>query len=198
MTPWHWNRVHLVITKSIAHNSIRSSCNWTNKKYLHCNTFSRVWGIRANCRHWDAENSDDKKISQYCWKPCNSLFHFFDLKLWENGTSLLSSDPPWVMGTVPATTSALPALWNTINPIPDPDADPHPHRHLLYGGGYLCHDGGGRVEDGRGGRGGWQPAANVLVPDKHSDDDGNGKTYKEIFKNKHWRKLKQFKPVLVC
>ena len=36
--------------------------------------------------------------------------------------------------------------------------------HLLYGGGYLGHDGGGRVEDGRGGGGGGQAATDVLVP----------------------------------
>ena len=36
--------------------------------------------------------------------------------------------------------------------------------HLMYGGGYLGHDGGGRVEDGRGGGGGGQAAADVLVP----------------------------------
>ena len=34
----------------------------------------------------------------------------------------------------------------------------------MYGGGYLGHDGGGRVEDGRGGGGGGQAAADVLVP----------------------------------
>ena len=34
----------------------------------------------------------------------------------------------------------------------------------MYGGGYLGHDGGGRVEDGRGGWGGGQAAADVLVP----------------------------------
>ena len=106
-------------------------------------------------------------------------------------------DPPWVMGAVPATASALPTLLIKINP------HSHSEQHLLYGGGYLGHDGGGRVEDGRGGRGSWQTAADVLVPDNtnahcHDGRDQDGKKFEETFKNTQWRKVKQIKPVLVC
>ena len=93
-------------------------------------------------------------------------------------------DPPWVMGAVPATASTLPALLIKINPHPYPDPD----QHLLYGGGYLRHDGGGRVEDGRGGRGSWQTAADVLVPANtnadcdHDGGDHDGTIFQDTFK----------------
>ena len=71
------------------------------------------------------------------------------------------------MGAVPGTSSTLAALKIFIDPDPNLDAADH----LLYGSGDLGHDGGRRVENGRGGRGGRQAATNVLVPGDHGGDD---------------------------
>ena len=98
------------------------------------------------------------------------------------------------MGAVPASTSALPTLSIIINP------HSHSDQHLLYGGGYLRHDGGGRVEDGRGGRGSWQTAADVLVPANtntdcdHDGGDHDGTIFQDTLKNTHRKRIKQIKP----
>ena len=60
-------------------------------------------------------------------------------------------------------------------------------QHLLDGSRYLRHDGGGRVEDGGRGRGGRQPAADVLVPGGQcGDDDKCVRTWKTHSKSFGW------------